>query len=153
MIFQQTNRRGNKDVYGRDHALLIARMIHQIRERTTGPDGMSFIQQYYVTKGLKTNRVRGCGHGTGKRLDKTVKRPRGCKEIATCLVYVRRGGDFYSRMQQNWWAAGRGSQTSDLEVSCTGGIVEKVRMSVRSVSKLSRSITDASRDVSGMRYL
>ena len=32
MIFQQTNKRGNKEEYGHDHALLIARMIHQIRE-------------------------------------------------------------------------------------------------------------------------
>ena len=45
---------------------------------------------------------------------------------------------------------------SDLEVSGTGDIVDRVLMSlmsVRSVSKLHTSVTDVSHDISGMRDL
>ena len=74
MIFQQTNKRGNKEEYGRDHALLIARMIHQIRERTLGPDGVSFMQQYYVTKGLKKFGEKEGKKAAMKELEQLVQR-------------------------------------------------------------------------------
>ena len=47
----------------------------------------------------------------------------------------------------------QGSQISDLEVSHTGGIADRLGIRVRSVSKLSTSVADVSRDVSGMRDL
>ena len=74
MIFQQTNKHGNKEEYGRDHALLIARMIHQIRERTLGPDGVSFMQQYYVTKGLKKFGKKEGKKAAMKELEQLVQR-------------------------------------------------------------------------------
>ena len=48
------------------------------------------------TADLNTNRIRSMGHGKGKRVDKSIpKRPRGCNMVATVLVYIRRGSDFY----------------------------------------------------------
>jgi len=47
----------------------------------------------------------------------------------------------------------QGSQISDLEVSHTGGIADRLGIRVRSVSKLSTSVADVFRDVSGMRDL
>ena len=52
LVFQQFNN-NKKEFYARDHAQLIARVIQQIRDRIQAPDGVSFIQQYYITKGLK----------------------------------------------------------------------------------------------------
>ena len=41
------------DYYAQDHAKLIALFMTQIKERVKSRDGVSFIQQYYLTKGLK----------------------------------------------------------------------------------------------------
>ena len=58
-------------------------------------------------------------------------------------------------MPQNWRDAppARESQISDLEVSCTGGIVDRVRIDVKDISELSASIMNVSRDISGERDL
>ena len=52
LAFQQLNP-DRKDYYAHDHARLIARVMQQIKDRVSQPDGMIFIQQYYITKGLK----------------------------------------------------------------------------------------------------
>ena len=49
-------------------------MIHQIRERTTGPDGVSFIQQYYVTKELEKFGEKEGKKAAMKELEQLVQR-------------------------------------------------------------------------------
>ena len=52
LMFQQTES-DQKEFYARDHARLIARVMTQIRNKVMNGDGVNFIQQYYITKGLK----------------------------------------------------------------------------------------------------
>jgi len=58
LIFQQT-RREKKDEYARERASLIAQVMQQIKDRVTGLDGVNFIQQFYITKGLKIFKEKG----------------------------------------------------------------------------------------------
>src|SRR6056300_1355 len=58
LVFQQTGE-GRKTEYSEERARLIAQMIQQIKTRVTSGDGVSFIQQYYITKGLKVFGDRG----------------------------------------------------------------------------------------------
>src|SRR5210317_1889419 len=58
LVFQQTGE-GRKTEYSEERARLIAQMMQQIKTRVTSGDGVSFIQQYYITKGLKVFGDRG----------------------------------------------------------------------------------------------
>ena len=51
-IFYQRAGAGRTNYYERSRAQLLARIIQQTKDRVT-MDGVSFIQQYYITKGLK----------------------------------------------------------------------------------------------------
>ena len=52
LAFQQIGSE-NKGFYEEDDALLIARFMHEITEKIKNDAGKNFIQQYYLTKGLK----------------------------------------------------------------------------------------------------
>ena len=52
LVLQQVDS-SHKKMYARDEAHLVANLIGQIREKVMAPDNFSFIQQYYITKGLK----------------------------------------------------------------------------------------------------
>ena len=57
LCFQQIGKQ-NKVEYGTDKAVLIARFMEQINDKIRNA-GKSFIQQYYITKGLKLFGERG----------------------------------------------------------------------------------------------
>jgi hypothetical protein len=76
LAFQQVGN-ANKGEYDVDEALVVARVIQQIRDGVNGgvkgQDGVSFIQQYYLNKGLKIFKERG-KDAAMKELDQLVKR-------------------------------------------------------------------------------
>ena len=51
-IFYQQTDGGQTNTYARDNALMLARIIQHTKNRVMH-DGVAFIQQYYITKGLK----------------------------------------------------------------------------------------------------
>ncbi|CAJ1960266.1 unnamed protein product [Cylindrotheca closterium] len=76
LAFQQVGN-ANKGEYDVDEALVVARVIQQIRDGVNGgikgQDGVSFIQQYYLNKGLKVFKERG-KDAAMKELDQLVER-------------------------------------------------------------------------------
>ena len=72
LVFQQTSE-DRKCEYASERAALIAQVIQQIKDRVTGLDGVSFIQQYYITKWLKIFGEKGQGAAM-KELEQLVKR-------------------------------------------------------------------------------
>ena len=71
LAFQQVNSE-RKSEYSTDKASLIARFMHEINEKVQR-DGMNFIQQYYLNKGLKKFGARG-KEAAISELDQLVKR-------------------------------------------------------------------------------
>ncbi|CAJ1940964.1 unnamed protein product [Cylindrotheca closterium] len=76
LAFQQVGNT-NKGEYDADKALVVARVIQQIRDGVNGgidgQDGVLFIQQYYLNKGLKIFKERGKDTAM-KELDQLIKR-------------------------------------------------------------------------------
>ena len=74
LVFQQVDQnQDRKTEYSVERARLIAQMMQQIKDRVDSFDGVSFIQQYYITKGLKV--FGNKGHDAAmKELDQLVKR-------------------------------------------------------------------------------
>ena len=58
LFFQQIGNE-RKDEYAPDKAALIAQVMQQIKDRVHGLDGVNFIQQFYITKGLKKFKDKG----------------------------------------------------------------------------------------------
>ena len=52
LVFQQVDS-SHKKCYMREDARLLANLIGEIREKVMAPNNYAFIQQYYITKGLK----------------------------------------------------------------------------------------------------
>ncbi|CAJ1970384.1 unnamed protein product [Cylindrotheca closterium] len=77
LAFQQQVGNTNKGKYDADEALVVARVIQQIRDGVNdginGQDGVSFIQQYYLNKGLKIFKEQG-KEAAMKELDQLIKR-------------------------------------------------------------------------------
>ncbi|CAJ1956178.1 unnamed protein product [Cylindrotheca closterium] len=76
LAFQQVGNT-NKGEYDADKALVVARVIQQIRDGVNGgingQDGVLFIQQYYLNKGLKICKEQGKDAAI-KELDQLIKR-------------------------------------------------------------------------------
>ncbi|CAJ1950474.1 unnamed protein product [Cylindrotheca closterium] len=76
LAFQQVGNT-NKGKYDADKALVVARVIQQIRDGVNGgingQDGVLFIQQYYLNKRLKIFKERG-KDAAMKELDQLIKR-------------------------------------------------------------------------------
>ena len=72
LMFQQVGQDRRTD-YSAERARLIAQTMQQIKDRVNSFDGVSFIQQYYITKGLKVFGDKG-HEAAMKELDQLVKR-------------------------------------------------------------------------------
>ncbi|CAJ1934800.1 unnamed protein product [Cylindrotheca closterium] len=71
LLFQQVGS-DKKTEYGRDKATLIARFMQQIKDKVQN-EGVSFIQQYYLNKGLKLFKEEG-NKAVMKELDQLIQR-------------------------------------------------------------------------------
>ncbi|CAJ1938745.1 unnamed protein product, partial [Cylindrotheca closterium] len=71
LLFQQVGS-DKKAEYGKDKATLIARFIQQIKDKVQN-EGVSFIQQYYLNKGLKLFKEEG-NKAVMKKLDQLIQR-------------------------------------------------------------------------------
>ncbi|CAJ1933986.1 unnamed protein product [Cylindrotheca closterium] len=71
LLFQQVGS-DKKTEYGRDKATLIARFMQQIKDKVQN-EGVSFIQQYYLNKGLKLFKDEG-NKAVMKELDQLIQR-------------------------------------------------------------------------------
>ena len=68
--------------YGVDNAMMLARVMMQIRDKfNTSNKGTMFLQQYYLNKGLKVFGEQG-KTGVNKELDQMIKRS------CFCPIYV-----------------------------------------------------------------
>ncbi|CAJ1966431.1 unnamed protein product [Cylindrotheca closterium] len=72
LMFQQSGTE-KKATYNVDEALVISRVMQQIRDEVYTRDGVSFIQQHYLNKGLKIFKERG-KEAALKELDQLIKR-------------------------------------------------------------------------------
>ncbi|CAJ1945713.1 unnamed protein product [Cylindrotheca closterium] len=71
LLFQQVGS-DKKAEYGKDKATLIARFMQQIKDKVQN-EGVSFIQQYYLNKGLKLFKDEG-NKAVMKELDQLIQR-------------------------------------------------------------------------------
>ncbi|CAJ1968087.1 unnamed protein product [Cylindrotheca closterium] len=71
LIFQQSGTE-KKATYNVDESLVISRVMQQICDKVYTRDGVSFIQQYYLNKGLKIFKERG-KEAALKELDQLIK--------------------------------------------------------------------------------
>jgi len=59
--------------YSDESALMIARVMQQIKDKIETSDGVSYIQQYYITKGLKLFKEEGEA-AANKEMEQLIKR-------------------------------------------------------------------------------
>ncbi|CAJ1944904.1 unnamed protein product [Cylindrotheca closterium] len=71
LMFQQSGTE-KKPTYNVDELLVISGVMQQIRDKVYTRDGVSFIQQYYLNKGLKIFKERG-KEAALKKLDQLIK--------------------------------------------------------------------------------
>ena len=75
--------------YSDERALMIARVMQQIKDKIETTDGVSYVQQYHIHKGLKLFKEKGEAAAT-KEMEQLIKRncfsPMHVKDLSELIV-------------------------------------------------------------------